>query len=113
MTHPITPPPELVQEWFESAAKDGSDWPCKVAVAAAEWGADQELEACCQFFQSDLLSEGRTAERLRAARRPKQPSLKEQALELARPAEAEGAYVTFGPDELATIRRALEQLSND
>ena len=39
------------------------------------------------------------------------PSLKEQALELAKPAEIAGAYVTFGPEELDTIRRALEQLN--
>jgi hypothetical protein len=37
--------------------------------------------------------------------------LKEQALELARPAGTEGAHVTFGPEELELIRRALEALS--
>jgi hypothetical protein len=42
--------------------------------------------------------------------RPKPPSLKEQALELARPAGTYGAHVTFGPEELALIRRALEAL---
>lgn len=47
---------------------------------------------------------------LRAARRPNPPSLKEQALELAKPAGTQGAYVTFGPEELGLIRRALEQL---
>jgi hypothetical protein len=49
---------------------------------------------------------------LRDDRRPKPPSLKEQALELARPAGTEGAHVTFGPEELALIRRALEQLDD-
>jgi hypothetical protein len=44
--------------------------------------------------------------------RPKSLSLKEQALELARPAGTEGAYVTFGPEELALIRRALEALDD-
>ena len=39
--------------------------------------------------------------------RAKPPSLKEQALELARPAGTDGAYVTFGPEELTLIRRAL------
>jgi hypothetical protein len=38
--------------------------------------------------------------------------LKEQAMELARPAGTEGAHVTFGPEELALIRRALEQLDD-
>jgi hypothetical protein len=41
------------------------------------------------------------------------PSLKEQALELAKPAGIAGAYVTFGPEELDTIRKALEALPND
>jgi len=42
----------------------------------------------------------------------KSPSLKEQALELAKPAGTQGAYVTFGPEELELIRRALEQLDD-
>ena len=35
--HPITSPPELVEQWEAETA-------C-VAVKAARWGADQELEA--------------------------------------------------------------------
>jgi hypothetical protein len=41
-------------------------------------GADAELEACCSFF--DLDGQPRVANSLRAARRPKPPSLKQQAI---------------------------------
>ena len=77
---------------------------------SSQYGADQELDACCEWLQHDYPNIGASA--LRAARRPKPPSLKEQALELARPAGTEGAHVTFGPEELALIRRALEQLDD-
>ena len=96
MTHPITPPPELVQQWAsESLATQN------LCNRAAQWGADQELEACCEWLVSEgwFKYEHEAVEDLRAARRP--PSLKEQALELARPAGTEGAHVTFGPEELA------------
>ncbi len=115
MTHPITPPPELVQQWGHNANLSGvphndEHWAYEqhIATCAVQWGADQELEACCHYFARDLRES--LALELRAARRPKPPSLKEQALELARPAGTEGAYVTFGPEELGLIRRALEAL---
>jgi hypothetical protein len=50
-----------------------------LATRAAQWGADQELEACCEWvnsFQNKFVH----AHDLRLVRRPKQPSLKEQAL---------------------------------
>jgi hypothetical protein len=82
----------------------------QVAAFAAQWGADQELEACIELLKADGYKA--LARDLRAARRPKPPSLKELALELAKPAGIAGAYVTFGPEELDTIRRALEQLND-
>jgi len=48
-----------------------------IAARAAQWGADQELEACCHEVQDMYIG----GSRLRAARRPKPPTLKEQALE--------------------------------
>ena len=44
--YPITPPPELVQQWAQEW--HDSDWIGKdsyITTAAARWGADQELEA--------------------------------------------------------------------
>jgi hypothetical protein len=74
---------------------------------AVQWGADQELEACCQFLRSDLLSDG-TVEHLRAVRRPKPPSLKEQALKQLRDMDQAGA-LDCNTDK---IRAALEALND-
>jgi hypothetical protein len=47
---------------------------------AAQWGANQELEACCEWLErNDSYPQDHL--QLRAARRPEPPSLKEQALE--------------------------------
>ena len=116
--HPITPPPELVQQWGHDADLSGvphndEHWAYEEHIAnrAAQWGADQELEACLRLVEIDAGEDAYDFARyIRAARRSKPPSLKEQALELAEPAGTDGAYVTFGPEELALIRRALEQL---
>jgi hypothetical protein len=75
--HPITPPPELVQQWFkqahESADPDNRlSYYDFIATAAAQWGADQELESCCEWLRSkDILEPAIDA--LRAARRPQLP----------------------------------------
>ena len=116
MEHPITPPPELVQQLCDRAFLRGADgasrgevdvWLILEAFAA---GADQELEACCEWL--DFYSAASTALGLRAARRPKPPSLKEEAY------DALDTYIYGEPDpkdkERAynTIRRALEQLND-
>jgi len=76
--HPITPPPELVEQWEAETAHTTKDEMWHVAVQAAQWGADQELEACCSEIQ--WLKSASAAMKLRAARRPSPPTLKEQAL---------------------------------
>ena len=107
--HPITPPPELVWEWASLAnEEDGDEVWISITTQAAQWGADQELEACCELV-SDTLYLPTTAYELRAARRPKPPTLKEQALEALKVIECE--YVIGVSTE--TIRRALEALPND
>jgi hypothetical protein len=104
--HPITPPPELRQLWAQQAQRmnprDPIAWQEHIANQAAQWGANQELEACCEW----LAYEGHEHEHLalRAARRPKPPSLKEQALERL---ELAKKYVDVEP-----ILRALEALDD-
>jgi hypothetical protein len=100
--HPITPPPELVEQWAHLPA----DWNT-VASLIAQWGADQELEACCEWV--DWKWSGIKSRELRATRRPKQPSLKEQALALVEQHE-DGWRPS--PKDWDTIRRALEQLDD-
>ena len=106
--HPITPPPELVEKWYASADDANEDVIDGVANRAARWGADQELEACCEWLPSDLEIDGQT---LREHRRPKPPSLKEQALEAWGECWGSGFFVQ--KDSFAdTIRRALEHLDD-
>jgi len=104
--HPITPLPELVQQWAHLPA----DWNT-VASLIAQWGADQELEACCKWLNGGSEIDYDTAALLRAARRPKPPSLKEQALLQLDVLNADLSTHGSGCD-LSQIRRALEQLPN-
>jgi hypothetical protein len=113
--HPITPPPELVQAWSDEAltASGMFEVKMKFATYAARWGSDQELEACCEWFQDFYKLETwmqRDLKKLRDARRPKPPSLKEQAL-VALYAVATGANdIREQHQDFETIRRALEAL---
>ena len=123
MTNPITPPPELRRQWI-----DNDDFPfvsgtCdllsitrdrlnSVMDQAVRWGADQELDACCEWFQEFYKTESwvkHDLKHFRAARRPKPPSLKEQALLQLDTLNADLAMHGRGCD-LSQIRRALEQL---
>jgi len=115
--HPIIPSPVLIKQWrddwFENDQVEYSEY-SYLATRAAQWGyqqADQELEACIAWFDTYIPGYELVADRLRAARRPKPPSLKEQAL------QALGLLIPFIGDEdkrteADTIRRALEQLND-
>ena len=119
--HPITPPLELVEQWRMSAprARDcGASAERWIVWAAAAWfrnqyqpkiqaAADQELEACVKLA-NEMLQDGNS---LRAARRPKPLSLKEQALQLLETYNTSGVMLTA--DQADTIRAALEALPND
>jgi len=86
MSNNITPPPELLKQWVAEIWHEGT--PVRVALSdehiairAAQWGADQELEACCSLINlahSDpaatgdhrLVDKTVLLKQLRAARRP-------------------------------------------
>jgi DNA replicative helicase MCM subunit Mcm2 (Cdc46/Mcm family) len=113
--HPITPPPELVQQWSAASPIQSNDenWAYELFIAhrAAQWGADQELEACLRLVEIDAGEDAYDFARyIRAARRPKPPSFKEQALEMLENAW-EGGHISNKAAQ--TIRRALEALPND
>jgi hypothetical protein len=108
--HPITPPPELVAKWASSMCG---------YYEAARWGADQELEACCAHMRDHQWGfverpDGTKIHRavyLQQSRRPKPPSLKEQALndlDDIPTHDDEGRQVV----DLSNIRRALEALDD-
>ena len=116
--HSITPPPELVEQW--RATPEYTDLSEKIfvvslttkklqdiATQAAQWGADQELEACCEWLgdapvvyndNGDL----HPGSYLRDARRPR-PSLKEQAL-----ARTDAILNDPGRALLVEVRETLE-----
>jgi len=113
--HPITPPPsELVLQWIGdyfgcTAGGELSDSERFLTARAAQWGADQELEALLTWLRVhhfDIL-----ASDLLAARRPKPPSLKEQALTALNEAD-QGLNESEWQQRSDTIRRALEQLND-
>ena len=115
MTHPITPPPELRQLWAQQAQRidprDPVQWMQYVSEKAAQWGADQELEACCKWLA--VAWKSYAAVELRAARRPKPPSLKAQAMEALERQCLRSISPLVSTSDLDTIRRALEALPDD
>jgi hypothetical protein len=106
--HPITPLPELVEEWRTDYMGRGHAF-IDVAKEIAQWGADQELEACITWLDEMQLAGSGDIEVLRTGRRPKPPTLKEQALEQLREVNAMLQFQTTG-SETSAIRRALEAL---
>jgi hypothetical protein len=111
--HPITPPPELVQQWEADATisrEAASSWTAAFATRAAQWGADMELEACLRLVEIDGGEDAYDFARyIRAARRPKPPALKELALEALDQAD-KGLNKSEWQQCSDTIRRALEAL---
>ena len=81
----------------------------KTVTELAQQIADQELEECCAEVSWN--GNKALAAELRTRRRPKPPSLKKQALEALREAEASGHLYVNGRSD--TIRKALESLPND
>lgn len=105
--HPITPPPELVEDWIELAKPlpQRPPNPGELATLAARWGADQELEACCEWL--NRVGHFVVGGELRAARRPKPLSLKERALKAAT------IELVKGGKNAEIIIEALKTLPND
>jgi hypothetical protein len=111
--HPITPPPELVTDWCGQLARENDYGPTcvyDIATQAARWGADQELEACCEWLVRNY-NYPEAGNPLHTARRPKPPSLKEQALAALSEAD-QGLNKSEWQQRSNTIRRALEQLDD-
>jgi hypothetical protein len=109
---PITPPPELVQKWMDDLYNAPGQFVSSddkaLSARAAQWGADQELEACCEAL--DMVNGSNYwSQVLRSGRRPNPPSLKEDALAALHGIHDQGPT----PEQVVTIRRALEALPND
>ena len=109
--HSITPPPELVKQWHDECHKVREPFLLHIANQAAQWGADQELEACCKWLECNYNYP--QANPLRIARRPKPPSLKEQALTALSHLLSGSAQTLDTTEAEFYICRALEALPND
>ena len=114
MANSITPPPELVQQWAAASPLQIDDetygYELFIAHHAAQWGADQELKACCDWFQDFYKLETwmeRDLKTFRVDRRPKPVTLKQQALDALNEIEDKMQGPTI---QEKLIRRALEAL---
>ncbi len=101
--HPVTPSWEQIDKW-KTNRKCGESFE-RLLIMAAQWGADQELEACVDFVYDKYEN---FANKMQAARRPKPLSVKEQALEALDCA----MELTLNENLYVKIRRALEQLDD-
>jgi len=111
--HLITPPPELAAKWvaeiYGYPAVPLHSITLQLVERAAQWGSNQELEACCEWLQHDYPNIGANA--LRAARRPQPLSLKEQSLALIDKIQSNKEM--WQTNDLDIVRRALEQLPDN
>ena len=109
--HPITPPPDKFKRWEDDILNDRENVDVVLDCAWKDGyraGADAELEACCEWVDSESLH--LDSSYLRADRRPKPPSLAEQALEeldLVPTHDQDGLSIDA---DTSVIRRALERL---
>jgi hypothetical protein len=107
--HPISPPRKLRDEWlYEAPGNSNSDF---LIDKSAQWGADQELEACIRHLERRA-HHPTVLDDLRAARRPKPPSLKEQALNDLSLLMSKQVGM-FDGKPFFTIRKALELLPDE
>ena len=129
----MVPPPELVEQWTAQGVnrEAGTSFLTWFATQAARWGADQELEACCDHIRDyqwgfvdrpDGTNMHRAVD-LEFARRPKPPSLKAQALAALSRADKDALTnpltdkvvdlrTILSKEQSDTIRRALEALDD-
>jgi hypothetical protein len=100
--HPITPPPELVEQWYDAIDDESTSWKQQLATRAAQWGADQELEACIDWMKRMGYwgDDGKAIPALRAARHPKPPSPKDRLT------------VALQNEDIGTALRLVEQLDD-
>ena len=124
--HPIFIPPKVLQKLRSEAPVSGWHRDSWIVDKAAQWGwdqreaeiqaaADAELEACCEWL-CEAKNHGFgyeyghvLANRFRAARRPKPPTLDSIALQMLGTIERDAHYL---PEITDTIRKALEQLND-
>lgn len=124
--HPITPSPELVQQWRDFPEYvDGkrkltmvtlsTEKLQDIATRASQWGADTELLACGNYLKHCAAWEEEDVTEFYNYRRPGRMSLKKQALKILdeepKPDDMK-ELIVFDTTQVEIIRRALEQLDD-
>ena len=110
--HPAIPPSDLLKKW-EDKWFDEEEHPDVLLIQAFQAGADQELEACCEWIKdypwAEHVNRHLLIEVFCSARRPKPPSLKERALLAIDTAVADDR---LSADVANIVRRALESIND-
>ena len=106
--HPVTILAATITEWrtfYRKTYKGNLSEIDYIAVNSAQWGADQELEACCEWLSWRISRH--MSEQLRDTRRAKPLTLKQQALTILDDCSdrLDGAHENI-------LRKALEQLND-
>jgi hypothetical protein len=111
--HPITPPLELVEQWeceYHHMAY-GPDLSIFISEKAARWGADQELEACCEYLTRCAAWEPEDVQEMRDFLYHEPPSLKKQ--ELAVLDKSEDTSLMSNQYPVTVLSDLIEQLESD
>ena len=108
--HPVTILADTITEWrtfYRKTYKGNLSEIDYIAANSAQWGADQELEACCEWLSWRISRH--MSEQLRATRRPKPQSETDLALtDLEHLLDVAKSSGVFNPPD--NIRRCLERL---
>ena len=109
---PSHPPSDKLRQWEDDLEYGRENVDVTLVSAWQDGfraGADEELRRCCEWLRSkDILEPAIDA--LRAAMRPKPPSLKEQALALVSRPIADGYVQILDKAQADIVRRAIEQI---
>lgn len=114
--HPTTPPEELIEKWAKEWSYNREPYPLYkwISMRAAQWGSDQELEACCNIALVDRCCGTKDQRRLlvqhiKERRRPRVTSLKEQALKAMDRMWSGGSIC----EDWKVLRHVIEQLPDN
>ena len=106
--HPVTILADTITEWrtfYRKTYKGNLSEIDYIAANSAQWGADKELDACCEWLS--WRHSRHMSEQLRDTRRAKPLTLKQQALTILDDCSdrLDGAHENI-------LRKALEQLND-
>ena len=114
INHPVTPSLPLLVKWqrqYRDLDKPLED----LLIEAARWGADTELEACCNHAISDPCcgtkhQRNMLVRKIRERRRPAPPTLQQEALSALRTMTLSSEVREFYQDEIEILKEVITKL---